>query len=241
MRRSLSALAVLALAGMAQAQIVVPSVPSNGGGLSTPVRAFPRAIAMFYAASNFNNQGGLFNSIAFRLADPINNPTVGASWPATNINFTDYTIRIGRPSAGVLNAAGGAQFPSTGGTYTQWIDNPVVVRSGPLTIPAGSFPNNGPFGSFGLPINFQSNYNLQAGDGMVVWITHSGYTGNTDNIFFDVTDFTPGVADAIYSTTNLQSPELFGDVPIVQLGVVPAPGALAVLGLGGLVAARRRR
>lgn len=240
MLKTVSAIALLALAGAAQAQIVVPSVPSNGGGLSSPVRALPRSIMMFYGASNFSGSA-LIDGISFRLADPINNPSVGAAWPAADINFSDYTVIVGRPSAGVLNAAGGAQFPSTGGTYTQWIDSPVTVRSGPLTIPAGSFPNNGPAAGFSLPINFQSSYNANgAGDGLIVWIQHSGF-GGADNVFFDVASFTPGVADTIYSTTNLSSPEIFGDVPIARLNIVPAPGAMAVLGLGGLLAARRRR
>lgn len=62
------------------------------------------------------------------------------------------------------------------------------------------------------------------------------FTTNADNLlnieFFESFDDVPGGIDAFYQS---------GSSLTIHLKKVPAPGSLALLGLGGLVAARRRR
>ncbi|MBL4698204.1 MAG: PEP-CTERM sorting domain-containing protein [Phycisphaerales bacterium] len=62
------------------------------------------------------------------------------------------------------------------------------------------------------------------------------FTTNGDNLlnieFFESFDDAPGAFDAFY---------LSGSTLTIHLKKVPAPGSLAVLGLGGLVASRRKR
>lgn len=236
--------ALLAIAGSASAQLV-PSGVTEASGLNTILRNAPRSYQAYYNQSNFSTVTSptTLTGLQFRLfALPTQNGVgAAASWPPSNQTFANYTIVLGQPSA-AINTDG--EIVSTTTSFAANMQNAVTVFSGPLTITAGSFLNDGTAtspASWGMTINFSTPYTYNPGDGLMLYIAHSGYTGGAIQPFFAVGNFANGVADAVSNTSSgtAANPNGFSNPLVVQF--IPTPGAMAMLGLGGLVAARRRR
>lgn len=235
---------VLALAGSSFGQLV-PSGVTEASGLNTVLRNAPRTYQAYYHQSNFASVTAptTLTGLQFRLFGNPQQNGLGAapSWPATNQSFSNYTIMLGQPST-AINSAG--EIPTTSTSFASNMVNAVTVYNAALTITAGSFLNDGTTttpASWGLTINFSTPYTYNPGDGLMLYISHTGYTGGAPQPFFAVGDFAPNVADAVSSTAgaNATNPSGFASPMVVQF--IPTPGALALVGMGGLLAARRRR
>ena len=111
--------------------------------------------------------GQEITALTFRLlASAIGN------WPAADVTFNDYDIYL---SPGV--APENRSF-----TFADNIAGPQKrVRSGPLTIPAGSFPFGGSPTTFGTDINFDSAY-IYTGGHLLIEIRHKGFTGTSASV-----------------------------------------------------------
>ncbi len=245
MRRSallsvlITGLGVVASAG-AQT-VVVPNAnaaTAGNGGLNTVLRDAlnPRTYQMQIAASELAvvGVGNAITGIQFRLQPSAANAT---PWPPANAAWTNYDITL----AQAANAMGAMST-----TFAANMLNPQVVRNGGLTIPPNSFPGGAVLpavNGWGFLINFTNPYTYQGGD-LVVYLTHDAglFTGTR---FCDaLSTLAPGsgsVFRALSGTGYNVATGAFTSFTISQLTYVPAPGTAALLGLGGLFAARRRR
>jgi hypothetical protein len=237
----LSCLAVAALSGTALAQFA-PAI-SETGGLSTPFRSLPRQHQSYFHPSVLTavTAPTTITGVQFRLDADLANNGVGSAvaWPASPLTASNFTIVIGRPSA-AINTAG--EIPSLTTTYAANMQNAVTVYNSSLTIPAGAFPNNGSTttpASWGLTVNFSTPYTYNPGDGLMFYISQSGFTGSP-LVFFAAGDYDPNTADAVSSLDNTSAAPVGFSSPLI-LNFIPTPGAVALLGLGGLLAGRRRR
>jgi hypothetical protein len=164
------------------------------------------------------------------------NPTSAtAAWPAADITFSDYDIYI---SGSVAPEERSLTFASNVvGTQTQ-------VRSGPLTIPANSFPIGGNPNPFGPTIAFGMPYTYSGGH-LLIELRHQGFTGTSrsnDAIAASNTGAGYGTLfSAAWTGSYAGVSGSQGNFTIIQLSAIPAPGSAALLGLGGLLAMRRRR
>lgn len=248
-RLALASLVVAAAASVGSAQVIpVGAESALESGLNTAIRQLPRAYQAYYSSANFGSftNPTTITGMQLRLAIGENwRPAgyVGASWPNADINFGSFEIVFAKPSAGLV---ADGEYLSTAPTFASYLDTPVTVRTGALTIPANSFAADGGASgvhSWGFTFNFTTPYNLNPGDGLLIQIRHSGYgsAGTPLNAFFASRSFENGVTDAVSSTAaqNAASPNGFSSPYYVNL--VPTPGSVALLGLAGLAGARRRR
>lgn len=250
-RLAVASMIVLAGASIASGQIVIASGTESAteSGLNTAVRNAPRAYQAMYTAANFGavTSPVSVSGMQLRLAIGENwRPAgyVGASWPDANINFADYEIVMARCTPALL---ADGEYLSTTPTFASYLSNPVVVRTGPLTIPANSFQADGGAAgihSWGFLFNFSTSYTINPGDSLIIQIRHSGYgaTGTPLNAFFASRSFQNGLTDAISSTASqaAAAPNAFSSPYFVNL-VVPTPGAAALFGVAGFTTVRRRR
>ena len=230
-----------ALVASAAAQtVVVPNAYANtqasASGLNTFIRDVnnPRTGQLLINASQLGAAvGQQIDGLTFRL---FTGATV--NFPASNATWADYTINIGQ----------GVAFGSQTTTFaTNFVGTPTTVRSGPLNIPAGAFVNDplnpNPFGPL---ITFNTPY-VYTGGNLLIEIRHTGsnITNNAANDFLEVALTTdPGYNSAFWSATATGATATVGaqaNFTVTQLHFVPAPASLALLGLGGLLASRRRR
>lgn len=234
-----SYVAVAALAGSAMAQFS-PTIAETTG-LNTPFRSAARQHQSYYNQSVLPSTTATITGVQFRLfADPAQNGAGSAiSWPAAPLSASNFTVTLGRPSAAITTDG---EIVSTTTTFAANMLDAVVLYSGPLTIPAGAFPNDGTTttpASWGLTVNFSSAYTYNPGDGLMLYISHTGFTGAS--VFFAAGSFANGVADAVSSTASATAPAPNGFSNPLIVNFVPTPGAAALLGLGGLAMTRRRR
>ena len=170
-------------AGSAQSLIVPGSYPSL-----TPVATFTGPLAnsgRTYQLLINENQltslvGTSITGLTFRLA-----ATASASWPAADVTYTNYDIKIGPGVAPALrdiaNFANNASGPLT------------TVRSGSLVIPAGSYPASTAPDPFGPYITFSTAYAYTGGH-LLVEIRHDASNGTSTS------NFAYGSAAAGYGT-----------------------------------------
>jgi hypothetical protein len=249
---ALGAASVAVLAGSAFGQIVVPGAGPGvtettlASGLNTVIRSVPRAYQAYYSAANFASLSAptSVNGLQFRLALGENwRPAgyTGQTWPPSDLNLGSYEITLAEPSAGLV---ADGEYLSTTPTFASYMVNPVVVRSGALTIPANSFVANtdGTPNAWGPTIGFSVPYTIDPSKGLIVQIRLTGYAPSTvPNAFFASTSFSNGFYDAVSSTASNTAAAPNGFSSPMFINFVPTPGAAGVLALAGLVAARRRR
>lgn len=183
--------------------------------------------------------GAKITGISFRL-NRETYATVGPLIPELGDDiFPEYDVRL-------------AQAATTASTFSNNFAtnllNPVLVRSGSLTVSQGAFkPNGAPgAGSASLPfyemITFSTPYTYLGGD-LVVDV---GYLGGTESIGIDATPNTNSTfpyrmkMGAGVNGTDANYGEF--SFPAMQfITVVPGPSSIALVGIGGLVSCRRRR
>lgn len=238
----ISAFAALAAvcASVANAQVVVPNEYTNTAastsGLNTFIRdaGNPRTGQLLINANQLTSLvGQSIGSISFRLYTGST-----TAFPATNATWSDYTISLGQ----------GVAFGSQSTTFANnFVGAPTVVRSGPLTIPAGSYPGGLSPNPFGVPITFTLPY-VYTGGNLLIEIRHTGSNiVNTANDFLEVALMTdPNYNVNFWSATATGNTATVGAAntfTVTRLNVVPEPSAALLLLVGGGTALliRKRR
>lgn len=160
------ALVVLAM-GVADAQAVyVPTSYATVIGnaqLNSLVREASRTVQQGIDASALTGLpgGAEIVGLSFRIYR-----SATTAWPAANATWKNYEITL---------AEGAVPTSLWTATFASNMKNPVLVRQGPMTIPAGAFARTGsapyPFDTFYFA--FQRSYVYQGGD-LVFYITHDG-------------------------------------------------------------------
>ncbi|MCA8950678.1 MAG: hypothetical protein KDE27_14345 [Planctomycetes bacterium] len=177
----LSLVAALA-AGLAAQSIVVPNAnatASSTGVLNNPLRnsGNPRTYMMGINAAELAGipVGALINGISMRAGHTNSNVAV---WPANDVTFSDYEIRIGD----VLPLA---SWTTT--FLSNFVGTPTLARDGAMVVQTGAFTNNvaypgaNEWGTFYW--DFQTPLVYTGGD-LGVQFTHPGSNDPT-SIFFE--------------------------------------------------------
>jgi hypothetical protein len=154
----------------AQVEVIVPNnmaTTTGAGGLNTVVRdaGNPRSYQIIYASSELTSAVGMdLVGISWRMLPGY------PAFPSTEAVWNDYQIRVG--TAATTPATMSTSFAAN------FSGNEVLVRSGPLTLPAGFFPVLGSPNPFGDVIPFHAPFTYTGGD-LVIDIRHPG--GNFTN------------------------------------------------------------
>jgi hypothetical protein len=140
----------------------------GGAGFLGPLSNAQRTYQMLIRDSLLTGLiGQNITAITWRLL-----PSATANWPAADVNFTDYDIYL---SPGVAPE-------NRSLTFAENIAGPQKkVRSGPLTITAGSYTFGGSPNAFGSDITFDSAY-LYTGGHLLIEIRHSAFTGTSASV-----------------------------------------------------------
>jgi hypothetical protein len=159
----------LASSSMAATVVTGEALPSDGL-FSSLSREAPRVLQQFYDAPFFAEITSpvQFTAMSFRLP-----PIADVNYPALgDMNFSRYDITLAKPSAASVAANG-----LTSATFADNMVDPVVVRSGPLTIPQGSFISNAENdpAEFSFDIPFDTPYGFMPGQDLVMLVRHSGH------------------------------------------------------------------
>lgn len=215
--------------------------PSNGL-FSSLSREATRVLQQFYDDQFFTDITNpvQITGMSFRL------PAIaGVNYPALgDINFGRYDITLAKPSA-----AAAASNGFTSATFADNMVDPVLVRSGPLNIPQGSFISNAANveAEFSFIINFDTPYTFTPGQDLVMLVRHNGH-GDVNGIEtrwnFDGYAWTGGTvvsttADPDAAVANF-GPGSFQVANKIQFTYIPEPATLGLLALGMLVVRRRR-
>ncbi|MCB9841237.1 MAG: hypothetical protein H6809_06280 [Phycisphaeraceae bacterium] len=164
--KTVAALLVAMAAGASANGVVIPNdraAVAGDGAFLSPLAFIPRSYQMLIHADElFPLVGENLTGITFRLT-----PGAGSPWPAAETTYANYDIYLSdcvdpalRSIVFALNVVG----PQT------------QVRSGPLVIPAGSFPAGGSPNAFGFVIDFTSPF-LYSGGNLAIEIRHDGSNG----------------------------------------------------------------
>lgn len=246
-RVALGAIGVLCISNATHAALIYPGVNSaSSTGLSSAIRKPARVFQTFIDSSLLSDitSAGKINGLSFRIT-----PNQSSPFPSTAVNFAQYDITLAKPSASAVAANG-----LTSDTFADNMVNPVLVRSGPLTIDAKSFTDSntgvGPAGSsnFAPLITFSTSYDINPGEDLVVLIRHNGYTEDLlpDTLWnFETFAYPNGervATSGVNATAHDQGTSFRNDAMKFAFDVtLPEPSsALALTGLVGLLAARRR-
>lgn len=234
------ALAVTVLAGAASAQtyVVTPNAfASTAGttGLNTLTRDLgaPRTYQMIIDAGQLTGIpiGFQITGVTWRANITPSNPAI---WPPADYVYNNYSMWLA-PAATTVSTMSSTFAANVG-------PGEVQVRSGPLTIPAGTFQQGtvGGVSPWGFEIPFTTPFTYNGGD-LVFTARHPG-ANVLGALFLDTV--ASGVANGVATMTATTEAAVTGaasNSSIFRFTVIPAPSSLALLGLGSLLATRRRR
>ena len=218
------------------------STLSGTSGLNTFIRDInaPRTGQLLVNENQLTSipAGSQITGISFRMYSA---NTTG--FPATDATWSDYTINIGT----------GVAFGSQTTTFaSNFASTPTTVRSGPLTVTAGSYtggsnPNPNPFGT---PIDFSTPYTYNGGN-LLLEIRHTGSNiTNPANSFLEAVattnpeynvNYWGATATGFDATTGAQS-----TFTVTQFHFTPVPEPTSLLGcatiaFGSAITIIRRR
>lgn len=173
---TLTALAGLALVAGASAQVYSP-IPNDygstnaGGTFLGPLANAARTYQWIINENQLTaHVGRLIDGFAMRQP-----ASSSAAWPTADVLYSTYDIRL---SEGVAPASRSLTFAANVvGTQT-------LVRSGPLTIPANSYPagaTSPAANDWGPVITFDTPY-LYMGGHLCIELRHQGFTGTSRSI-----------------------------------------------------------
>lgn len=198
MVRSLSFGLVMTLAAgvaLGQGNVTAPNANdtvAGNGGLNTVVRdsGFPRTYQFQVAASELASipPGASITGMQWRLQPSAAN---GTSWPASDVTWSTYDVTM----AQAANPIG-----SMSTTFAANMTNPMIVRTGPMTIGPNSYPGGvtapPAVNGWGPMVVFTTPYTYGGGD-LVVYLTHPG-SNIVGNRFLDsLTTTGPGYGTAV--------------------------------------------
>lgn len=241
----LLALGAMFVAPVASAQVIVPNVNAvnhAGGGLNSTTRQFERTYQAVIPESELlaiTFPNNVINGIAWRSYFG------GGLWPALDINWANFDIYLSHSPANVGPLVSNVFADHQGGDLT-------LVRGGAFTITAGSYAaGNGvgnPAGAWAPYIDFTTPFTYLGGN-LTLTVRHDGNDGGTAQFVDENTASPFGAGNwshyastaqpGSYSATTSNANR--NGILVTNFRVVPGPATLALLGLGGLVAFRRRR
>ncbi len=234
---ALLAAVMITLPAGAQITGVVPNdraTVSGGGTFLGPLANAPRTYQLLISASELTSFIGLeLSAITYRLGSGATAP-----WPNASVTFDNYDIRI---SQGVDPMNRSLTFANN------VIGSQTLVRSGSLTIPAGSFGIGTAPNPFGPTINFASTY-LYTGGNLLIELRHTGFTGTSTSVDSVLASGGPGNGygtrfSAAWTASYTGTSGAQGNFSVIQLSAVPEPSSvmLGAVGAAGLVFACWRR
>ncbi len=237
------ALMLVALAASAHADFVVTGEGLPYSGFSSLSREASRVLQQFYDDTFFASitQPVQITAMSFRL------PAIAATdYPALgDLNFGRYDITLAKPSAASAAANG-----LTSATFADNMQDAVLVRSGPITIPMGSFESNDANvdAEFSFQFVFDTPYVFTPGQDLVMLVRHNGH-GDVNGVEtrwnFDGYAWDNGTVvntQDVNAAVGNFGPGSFQVANRIQFTVVPEPASALVLGTGAaLMAALRRR
>ncbi len=152
-------------------QSVYPPLYATTNGTSAFTGPLASSARTYQLLINENLLTGLVNknilSITFR-----NFSTATTPWPEADVTFSNYDIYL---SGSVAPSARSLTFAQN------IVGQQILVRSGPLVIPANSFPIGGSPNQFGTPVTFTTPY-LYTGGHLLIEIRHAGSTGTSRSV-----------------------------------------------------------
>ncbi|MBX3388422.1 MAG: PEP-CTERM sorting domain-containing protein [Phycisphaeraceae bacterium] len=237
MRSTTSVLTAMALAVAAGANISSAAL-LYGGGTETASRFNPGAGAITYMNCFTAVTPAQTQLVVTNVVVGIRRLTVSGSLVDVGINIyaaqmTWDGTTLGRGANHLIYSQ--ASLGGGAATITQ------LVNTGPISSPAINLElaTNPGLGGWWIGVEFTG---VNAGDANNGWrVTNAPTTGASINGFGIYNNAGSGVFQALFGfgTPAGSSPSRF--LTNVEGNLVPAPGSLALIGLGGLVAARRRR
>ena len=239
MRHTTLTLTATALFGCAAAQLsagvmnsVIPGAYENAPGTSSfvgPMATGERTYQMLIHESLLTDLiGRELTGIAWRLPASASGP-----WPGSDLSYSDYSIYL---SGSVAPADRSLTFAeNVVGAQTQ-------VRSGGLSVDAGSYGSGGSPNSFGPSVGFD-NW-VYGGGHLLVEIRHSG-NGVASRAMDALSTSTAGYGElfsAAWASSSSATSGLQGNFTIFEFTSIPVPGALFILTSGcALLGGRGRR
>ncbi|MGI9012813.1 MAG: PEP-CTERM sorting domain-containing protein [Phycisphaerales bacterium] len=228
MRRVIAACALSALmtgSALAGIQGVVPSEFENVDAPSSFLFfGSARGYQFLIHESELTDYVGLsLNGLTWRAGS-------SSGYPSADQLINNFEIRL---SEGVAPADRTTNFASN------IVGAQTLVRTGSLAIPAGSYPGGGSPNEWGLKIGFDRYvYN---GGHLVIEIRHTGtaLSGSLDATSTSTDGYGTRYA-SVWGSGFDTGGSFNANFIITRLNAVPAPGALALMGVG-LIASRRRR
>lgn len=178
--------------------------------------------------------------------------TVGNNLGTLDTGGYDFTVSDG---AGTLfTSAQRWQIVAGGGGPAVHMANVITnLRTAPLTISVYAYNDFDPNGSFGHPYSYDGGFNMSSGPIAINW-TGLGHDAYQATAYSTLRGLLANAAVDNLNNTVAGSPGDFtgafqwnlvipgnGSMTVGSVFSIPAPGAVALLGLGGLIAARRRR
>lgn len=232
-----SAVGVALLAGLAQGTVVPNSAAGvEGDGIFslTSTSTLGRTFQMTIAASQLTSLvGQQIGGMQWRL-----NGAATAAWPPTSTTYAFWDVFVG---PGVAPSAMSNTFASN------FIGAPTQVRSGGWGVNAGSFTAGASPNAFGPALDFTTPYLYTGGD-LTIEMRFAAQVGATTQSPFDAVTASGGPGNGFgvdFSSrwTGNAAGTSGGNANflVTQFVVIPAPSAAALMGLGVLVAGRRRR
>jgi PEP-CTERM motif len=143
--------------------------------------------------------------------------------PSTPIAWSDFTLKLSQATNSISTM-------ST--SYDANMTNPVLVRSGPYTLPTGSMPVGSSPNAFGPLIQFGTPYIYQGGD-LCFYYSHSVATGQ----YFGQDGGNSYTGHGTLYRRLLGGPTtgfLTDELTVLQFEVVPEPSTLLLLGIGAI-------
>lgn len=226
------------LTSAASALVVVPNsaagVEADGTFALTSTATAGRTFQLTIAENQLTGLAGLqLTGLQFRL-----NGAAAAAWPAVETSWASWDVYVGPGVAPALMS----------NTFALNFSGPATqVRSGPFTVSPNSFSAGAAPNAFGPTLDFTSPYLYSGGD-LTVEMRFSQQVGATNQPSLDAVLASGGPGNgwgvdfaARWTGNAAGISGSNGNFLVTNFLAVPAPSALALLGLSMGVAARRTR